>query len=106
VSSCEAKRTAGWRFGGFRRGAGVVSMMRNLVLSMGEVVKIDLSSMLRRSWRVGSAAGHRFHVSWRDIGPEVASMPLDVVSVGPVTRRMASKTSTNSSLLAFLPTTV
>ena len=33
-------------------------------------------------------------------------MPWDVVSVGPVTRRMASNTLTSSSFEAFLPTTV
>lgn len=106
MSSCEANKTAGWRFGGLRRAAGVVSMMRKLSLSMGEDVKMDLSAMLRRSWRVGSVAGRRFHVSWSEMGPDVASMPWDVVSVGPVTRRMASRTWTSSSLLAFLPTTV
>lgn len=75
MSSCDAKRTAGWRFGGLRRGPGVVSMTRKSSLLIGEEVKIDLSSMLRRSWRVGSVAGRRFHVSWREMGPDFASMP-------------------------------
>lgn len=93
VSSWEVYKMAGCKLGGLRSSGAVVSMIRNFEARSGEQEeKMDLSSMLRRIWRVGSVAPRRSQVSCSAIGPEVELIPLEVMSVGPVTRRMASRT--------------
>jgi hypothetical protein len=98
ASSFEAYRMAGCRFGGFRWRPAVISMILKRSLRSGEhVLKIDLSLMLRRTCRVGSFDPRRFQISWRAMALESAEVPFDVVSVGPVTLRMASSTRINSA---------
>jgi hypothetical protein len=61
-------------------------------------VKMDLSSTLRCTCRVGWLEGRTFHVFCSAMGPELEEVPFEVVSVGPVTLRIASKTLISSSL--------
>jgi hypothetical protein len=81
-------------------------ILKRSLRSGAQLAKMVLSSMLRRNCLVGSLEGRRFHVSCSAMGSEVAVVPLEVVSVGPVTLRMASSTWISSSLWALRPTTV
>lgn len=108
VAFCDAKRTAGCRFGGLRCAPDVVSTMRNLFLRLGgHDLKMLPSSTLARVNLVGVCLSRRSHVLWRAMVPGSAVMFIGVGSVGPVTRRTASSTCRSSwSLGEESPATV
>lgn len=102
--SVEAKRMAGWRLGGFLSGPGVVSMARKRDFRSGaQVWKMEPSAMLGRRESVGAGLPLRSQVCWREMVPGGEVMPWEVVSVGPVTRSMASRTRIRGAFWALEP---
>ena len=69
----------------------------------GQEVKMVPEAMLGRMGKVGEGLDLRSQVCWREIVPGEEVMPWEVESVGPVTRRMASRTRIRGALWAFCP---